>query len=362
MNQRVADTEGATVWTVEAWRGLAAWMVVCSHYWATADSSWQILRFTFTGVDLFFVLSGFVFAPYFFDRSLRAGAFAIRRFFRIYPAYLLALLIYFGMKLQAGQPLAYWWQHLVFAYLQSREMAFYYNPVFWSLPSEVEFYLLLPLLSWCCRGRLMNFAALALGALVLRVLIGHASNTAMQNDAYVWMHHLPGMLLEFLLGAGAWWLSQRGLHGRTRALLLASGVALWLALAWYFAQAGDAGLEAGWLRGQLGWLAALSFACLVTASMGPSTSSNAAPPALGLSSVKSAPPALVWAALWAGRLSYGSYLFHIAALHLLQPYRKFLGVIDVTFAAALLTLLVSWLSYRLWENPWRRFGRRLAGH
>ena len=345
---RSAAADDGTVWPVEVWRGLAAWMVVYSHYWAGADSSWQVLRFTFTGVDLFFVLSGFVFAPYFFDRPLRAGAFAVRRFFRIYPAYLLALLIYFGMKLQAGQPLAYWWQHLVFAYLQSREMAFYYNPVFWSLPSEVEFYLLLPLLAWCCRGRPMNFVALALGALVMRVLIGYASNSAMQNYTYIWMHHLPGMLLEFLLGACAWWLSQRGLQASVRALLLAAGLALWLVLAGFFAQVGDAGINASWARGQISWLAALSFACLVTASMGPSTSS------------KAAPPALVWAALWAGRLSYGSYLFHIAALRLLQPYGRFFGVIDVTFIAALLTLLVSWLSYRLWEDPWRRFGRKLA--
>jgi peptidoglycan/LPS O-acetylase OafA/YrhL len=249
------------------------------------------------------------------------------------------------------------WQHLVFAYLQSREMAFYYNPVFWSLPSEVEFYLLLPLLAWFCRARTRNFVALVLGALVMRVLIGHASDAATQNSAYIWMHHLPGMLLEFLLGAGAWWLSQRGLPGRVRALLLVGGVALWLVLANLFSQAGDAGIDASWARGQMGWLAALSFACLVAASMDASTSLSSAS-----TSLKSAPPAVVWAALWAGRLSYGSYLFHIAALHLLQPYGKFFGIVDVTVAAALLTLLVSWLSYRLWENPWRKFGRKLASH
>ena len=106
------------MWPVEAWRGLAAWMVVYAHYWAGADSSWPLLRFCFTGVDLFFVLSGFVFAPYFFGRPLVPRSFALRRFFRIYPAYLLALLIYVAMKYLDGQPLAYWWQHLVFAYLQ----------------------------------------------------------------------------------------------------------------------------------------------------------------------------------------------------------------------------------------------------
>lgn len=340
---RAAD-EG-TDWTIEAWRGLAAWMVVYAHYWAGADVSWGGLRFTFTGVDLFFVLSGFVFAPYFFGKPLAVRAFAVRRFFRIYPAFLLALLIYVGLKWSAGHELLYGWQHLVFAYLQSREMAFYYNPVFWSLPAEVEFYLLLPLLASLCRGRMPYFVALALGALVMRAAIGFASDAQAQNMAYIGMHHLPGMLVEFLLGAGAWSVTARGLRGRARLLLLAAGLALWAGLAHWFAAAGDAGINASVARGQMSWLAALAFAAMVAATV------NAWP---------QAPQALVQAALWSGRLSYGSYLFHMAALRLLEPYAEVLGWFDVTLAAALLTLLIAWLSYKFWEDRWRRFGRALA--
>ncbi len=347
MNHSASRADEATVWPVEAWRGLAAWMVVYSHYWAGAPGNPVLLRFSFTGVDLFFVLSGFVFAPYLFGKPLATGAFGVRRFFRIYPAYFLALLIYFGMAWSDGRELAYWWQHLVFAYLQSREMAFYYNPVFWSLPSEVEFYLLLPALAWLCRLRAANFVVLALTALLLRAAIGFASDAQTQNGAYIWMHHLPGMLLEFLLGACAWWLSQRGLRGGVRALLLLGGLTLWLVLAGGFANFGDAGINASLARGQMSWLAALAFAAMLTASMG---------------DWKRAPAPLVQAALWAGRLSYGSYLFHIAALHLLQPHAAALGGVDVSLAAAALTLLASWLAYKLWENPWRRFGRRLASY
>ena len=345
MSQDAPGNNDATVWPVEAWRGLAAWMVVYSHYWASAGSNWGLLRFSFTGVDLFFVLSGFVFAPYLFGRPLVTRAFAVRRFFRIYPAYFLALLIYFGMAWSDGRELAYWWQHLVFAYLQSREMAFYYNPVFWSLPSEVEFYLLLPLLAWCCSRRLRNVAALGLAALLLRAVLGYASDVQLQNGAYIWMHHLPGMLVEFLLGAGAWWLSQRELRAPVRALLLVSGLVLWLLLAGCFAAFGDAGINASLARGQMSWLAALAFAAMVAASIG---------------AWDKAPAPLVRAALWAGRLSYGSYLFHIAALRLLQPYAQSFSHLDVSFGAAMLTLLLAWLGYTLWENPWRRFGRTLA--
>ena len=146
------DEVQAVSWGVEAWRGAAAWLVVYAHYWSAAAWSPDFLRFAFTGVDLFFVLSGFVFAPYFFGKPLQARPFWIRRFFRIYPAYVLALLLYMGLRWSEGGALLYVWEHFTFMYLQSREMTFYYNPVFWSLPSEVAFYLVLPLLaSASCR-------------------------------------------------------------------------------------------------------------------------------------------------------------------------------------------------------------------
>lgn len=334
-----------TVWPVEAWRGLAAWMVVYTHYWSDAEGSWTLLRFAFTGVDLFFVLSGFVFAPYLFGKPLRVRAFAVRRFFRIYPAYLLALLIYFGMAWSSGRELLYGWQHVLFAHLQSREMAFYYNPVFWSLPSEVEFYLLLPVLAWLCAGRVTRIMVLGLVALVLRIGLGYASDPLAQNSAYVWMYHLPGMLPEFLLGAAAWWISERRLQVGARILLLGFGLALWWLLASVFAAFGDAGINASLARGQVSWLAALAFASMVAASIGTWGQASAA---------------LVSVSLWAGRLSYGSYLFHIAALRLVQPCAEFLGHMDFRLAAALLTLAVSWLAYQFWENPWRRFGRAIA--
>ena len=77
-------------WVIEGWRGLAACMVVFAHYGVVPGASWAVSRFTFTGVDLFFVLSGFVFAPYFFGKQVAWRGFAIKRFFRIYPAYFLA--------------------------------------------------------------------------------------------------------------------------------------------------------------------------------------------------------------------------------------------------------------------------------
>lgn len=162
MSVRVTRAEHpatTSLWVVEAWRAVAALLVLWAHWgvplgWpGMGPQGW--LRFAFTGVDLFFVLSGFVFAPLLLQRpapSLRA--FALRRVSRIYPAYLVALAVYVLLAWQAGRPLLHVTEHVLMGHLQSREMAFYYNPAFWSLPVEMAFYAALPLLAvWLARGR-----------------------------------------------------------------------------------------------------------------------------------------------------------------------------------------------------------------
>ena len=340
---------------VEAWRGLAAWMVVYAHFWAFSGNDWLPLRFAHTGVDLFFVLSGFVFAPYLWGKALSPWAFAIRRFFRIYPAYVLALAVYIGLKLQAGHAPLYVWEHLTFWHVQSREMAFYYNPPFWSLPAEVEFYLLLPLLAWGLRQWRWSWAVLLAIATAVRMVLGHAGDQASQDAAYILNFHLPGIGVEFLLGALAWRVSNMYLTWVWRLLLVLSGLVGWWALAVWFGQVGDAGVESSALKGQMGVLAALCFAPMVAGSLGGKDL-----PALSTSALIRTWQAF---AMWAGKLSYGVYLFHMAALQLVQPWQEALTAyfpLGHQCLAVLLTLLMAWVCHVLWEEPWRRWGRRKA--
>lgn len=346
-------------WVIEAWRGVAAWMVVYAHFWAFSGMDWPPLRLAHTGVDLFFVLSGFVFAPYMAGAPLQPGPFAVRRAFRIYPAYLLALAVYAGLKAASGQELRYLWEHLSFLHVQNREMAFYYNPPFWSLPAEVEFYVTLALAAplmgriaarWGGSGLTIALVLLGLAAVGSRWTLGRASDPGVESLALLGLHHLPGVLVEFLMGVAAWYVSGRTLSRVSRLGIFFIGLGLWWVLAVWFGRIGDEGLQQSWARGVMGMLAAGCFALMVAATAGRSSCTETCRP-LG-----------VGLAMWAGRLSYGVYLFHIAALKVAEWAAPVLGwgPAGTRWAAVALTLLTAWLVYCSWENPCRLFGRRVA--
>lgn len=344
MKSSALNSEQA-LWPLEAWRGLAAWLVVYAHAHPLAGVDWPLLRFAYTGVDLFFALSGFVFAPYFFERRPQLASYAVRRLFRIYPAYILALLLYAALKWHAGETLDYLPQHALFAHVQSREMAFYYNPAFWSLPAEVEFYLAVPLLAAWTRGGRWRVPLLLVVALLLRLVLGQTSEPSGKGQAFIWLHHLPGMGVEFMFGVMAWWVAGRITSGQQRTTLILVGLAGWLSLASLFAAWGDAGLNASLLRGQISWMAALCMAALLagTATAGIQAS-----------------PRLVWLAQWAGKLSYGTYLLHMAVLSQVQAHAGSLGGGVSAGLVCAITLAGAWTLHCCWEEPWRRLGRRWA--
>lgn len=360
-----AHEQNSSVWGVDAWRGVAAFMVVYSHFWAFSDQDWPFLRMMFTGVDLFFVLSGFVFAPYFAGRPLSLMAFAFRRLFRIYPAFVLALALYVALKWQAGHELLYLKEHLTFTFLQSRAMAFYYNPPFWSLPAEVAFYVMLPMMVWALHvgstgsawGR--RFVALLIAALGLRVFIGYFSDRASENFFFILNHHLPGLLLEFLLGVLTWrWCNgSRAWNWRWWALGL--GLVGWFSLAAWFGLVGDAGVDNSFLRGQLSWLAALCFAAMLGGTLAqPQSTTHGSSP----SNISWAFAAARCLGVWAGRLSYGVYLFHLAALQLVLPWRDALQhwPLGHQGVALVLTVTMAWLCLHFCEDPLRQWGRKVA--
>ena len=334
---------GATVWAVEAWRGVAAWLVVWAHWAAPLGLEPRWSAYAFVGVDLFFVISGFVFAPTLLHGAAHWPAYALRRLMRIYPAYLAALAVYVLIAHQQGKPLLHLPEHVLMAHVQSREMAFYYNPAFWSLPAEVEFYALLPLLALALRRTGMRgLAALLLATAALRGALLWLADGHAQNAAYILLHHLPGMGVEFLLGTLAWRLAQYPAAQRWRSSWLAAGAAGMAATVVAYRLLQDA--APGWHNGQMGALTAACFA-LVLAGCVHGQPSAALVRAVG------------W---WAGRLSYAVYLLHMAWL----PWAKALvpqaGPAVALAAATLATLASAWALHMALEEPARQWARRVS--
>ncbi len=136
-------------------RALAIVAVICTHSWLVGGMGngfgW-IESYGWMGVDLFFVLSGYLIGHQLFVRYERSGrldlkAFYRQRAYRILPAYLVVVAIYFvapGLREQPViQPL---WQFLTFTmnlFVDQRVPHAFSSA--WSLCVEEYFYLLFPL-------------------------------------------------------------------------------------------------------------------------------------------------------------------------------------------------------------------------
>lgn len=336
-------------WAVEAWRGVAALLVVWAHWAGPLKVQGGLGLFAFTGVDIFFVISGFVFAPHVLGRiQINLKAYALRRLLRIYPAYLVALAVYAGLAWWAGKPLLYLPEHLLMAHLQSREMAFYYNPPFWSLPAEVQFYALVPFFSWLAfKNRRLFWPLLFAAGVVLRLVLLPIVDGAAQNMAYLMLHHVPGMLSEFLLGVWAW---QRVADKPTNrsAVWVVLGVCIAFGAAVIYLRIEGLPGRASWFNGQLGYWVSAGFACILVGSADWSPRN-----ALGLA-----------AGVWLGRLSYGTYLLHTAWLAPLLWLNRahVLPVAGVLVVGLLCTGVSALAVYRLVEDPARKWGGRLTSN
>lgn len=212
------------------------------------------------GVDLFFVLSGYLIGsqllrPYAQGKTVRPAAFYRRRFYRILPAYLVVLLLYLLVPVWREAPkLAPAWQFFTFTW---NLVVGWGHPAFshvWSLCIEEHFYLLLPLLVlWLMRKPSLRKAGVLIGVIVAagilaRTLIffdelhplmavGYAS-TAIYLQGIYWPTYtrLDGLVVGVALASiklfrPQWWhiAMKRG-----HALLL-GGVACLGAAVWLFA-------------------------------------------------------------------------------------------------------------------------------
>jgi peptidoglycan/LPS O-acetylase OafA/YrhL len=199
------------------------------------------LSFGQVGVSIFFVVSGFCIHLSFHQQGQKWGGFFLRRFFRIYPPYLLALIFsvslimaHSRLDLQSNEVWMQWLTHLFLVH-NFLPLTFYgINGSFWSLAVEAQLYLLYPALLFLAIkfGWRRTMIGLAGCELLIRGADGltqtmDAANTLWGNISW-WFASSPlGYWFSWSLGA---FVADAFLKNRPLPFLKTSPIP-WLALA-----------------------------------------------------------------------------------------------------------------------------------
>jgi len=224
---------GAYLVGLTGMRGLAAILVMLFHLFSMIGRPPLIinifgyqLEFTYiastgwVGVNLFFVLSGFLLGLPFVDwlRGINTrpsmANFYKRRFLRIFPAFYAQLLIFFILGLfgwyRVPQDFYVWILHAFMLHNLSQPLSSAINGVYWTLPVEFGFYLLLPwfaIILFCLRPnpkKLFFWFALLLLVFLLVAIYRYSVFhfiTERTRPRLVWaLGQLPGVFDQFLCG------------------------------------------------------------------------------------------------------------------------------------------------------------------
>lgn len=188
---------------IQILRGLAVLVVIIYHLFPKA------LPNGYLGVDIFFVISGFLMAALYGSGATKKNAinFLQRRFQRIFPAYIATITATLVATVCVFSPQEYTSliEQSASALLLVPNMWFwsgedYFNNVaftplihLWSLGVELQFYLVVPIIAWLAHKNKLLLAALFIVSIVSCFVIVNIST----KTAFFW---LPFRMWEFLFG------------------------------------------------------------------------------------------------------------------------------------------------------------------
>ncbi len=341
-------------------RALAIVLVFLYHYRLFAHPGWidRVGAFGWTGVDLFFVLSGFLISRQLFRSLATHGTLSLREFYfkrllRIVPAYVVVLAAYVCLPaIHERESLPPLWRFMTFT--QNIGLDLHTSGTFshaWSLCIEEQFYLVLPLallLFARRRGAIWLLPLVVVAGLVVRALV-HQDQVVDGFTWYEWIYYptwsrLDGLVIGIVLGAiyelrPA--LRERLHAGGPERLVLA--VVLWFAAAWLFDDP-----QSLWASVIAFPAIALIYGLLVSAALSPS-------------SILARSSSRVTEQL--ATLSYALYLTHKATIHVTQSALTTLGLPTdggaMFLACAAASLLVASALHVAVERPFLRWRDRV---
>ena len=359
---------------IDALRGWAILLVFFFHAWGISGGSAgsePSLWFSYvvagrTGVTLFFVISGFLLSiPWL--RALRSSDVAMPSLKNYYAARVLRIVpLYYLAVFMACVVSGYWnagFKAFTFQFIGFE--IFPFSVVWWTLVTEVQFYLVLPLLIWLLassgKSRLFLLLVLILwGGVYITQVLNNPSGEKI--GSYLLTKSLFGRLPAFLLGMLAAWafLGVRALPiFQANWVRVLGAVIILLALFLngvvlrHTVLLGEWKSESNWHEHHIYEAILWSVVLLVLVLTRP----------LFYRVIANSVLAVV------GKLSYSLYLLHVPILfYVIYPTKERIGVgfsesvlaYLLAFAALLLSLVASLLTYRFIELPGLNVKRRLA--
>lgn len=221
---------------LQSLRALAAILVVWAHAIDLASgrklSAWQVdfaflENFGAVGVDIFFVISGFI-VSISAGRNGSPAQFLVRRAIRIWPLYVLATLVMFVMTPAEWSQLARLAWSLVFVQEPGVRTAMPTHPLGWSLFFEAAFYLMLA-------GAMLWRSSRPLGERALIILVVAVCVGSMEQFAQPLNILGNPIVVEFALGVliGMGWVRNPELPRWVVGTLFVTGAVLLLRTAMY---------------------------------------------------------------------------------------------------------------------------------
>jgi peptidoglycan/LPS O-acetylase OafA/YrhL len=323
-----------------------------------------ILGAGWTSVDLFFVISGFLITGILLDTRdapQRWRNFFARRVLRIFPLYYGVLVVLFVVlpvvwphqQVTAIQPDQPWYWAYAVNFLAIAKAGEPWSALgtghFWSLAIEEQFYLVWPIVVWCCTPR--TLLRVALGTMIVSfalrcwLVLADPFHTAWSSYVLI-PAHTDGLMVGAALALVA-----RRQGGLERAARVAPAVALAALGALVIIALGRRGLlPTDSLVAVLGYpIVALLWGAVLVAAL-------TRPGRLGCEHP--------WLRT-IGKYSYGIYVFHLPIIAALQ-WRVFAGtsVLAVTLFTVLtagLSFGFAWLSYHAYEKHFLTLKRFFDG-
>jgi peptidoglycan/LPS O-acetylase OafA/YrhL len=356
------DSKPVRLAGLDTLRALAIALVLMSHYHgfvSHAPTFGFIGRIGWAGVDLFFVLSGYLIgnqllAPAARGESLDLKTFFARRLLRTLPNYYAVLAVYLLLPDSpiAGKSMAPAWQFLSF----TQNFGLNYGETFthsWSLCIEEQFYLVLPLavlalvgnrrsphLLWCALFAAIGAGMTARGAAFLDGKDVFAAPVYYSSFCR-FDELLPGVAIAMLKNFHPAAFARILRHGNA---LLAAGLAMTAAVLYGVMNEAPSAFAASTFGFSL---VAISFALLTCSALSPGSLLN-----------RLRVPGAASLALW----SYAVYLVHKPVFMALRPELERRGIdpgAPLTIAAVMAAgILGGWVLYRVVETPFMRLRAR----